>query len=159
MKRSILFAILLVCMSCTRQHALHIAEQGSFAVGGTVLRDSAGHTYHGDHAYVFYQKPVHARPLPMVFAHGVGSSPRHGRPRPTDARGSRTSFSAEAMPSTSLTSPDGAMRGAAPRASRSPRSSTRRYGSTVSASVSIPTISTACSSTAARRRSTSSSGR
>lgn len=51
---------------------LHIAGQGSFAVGGTVLTDSLGHTFHGDHAYVFYQKPVNTRKYPLVFAHGVG---------------------------------------------------------------------------------------
>ena len=31
---------------------IRIEEQGSFAVGGTVLTDSLGHNYHGDHAYV-----------------------------------------------------------------------------------------------------------
>ena len=41
-------------------------------VGGTVLTDSLGRNYHGDHAYVFYQKPVDARRYPLVFAHGVG---------------------------------------------------------------------------------------
>lgn len=45
-----------------------IAEQGSFAAGGTVVRsdgsfnysapsDQSGQSLHGDHAYVFYQKP------------------------------------------------------------------------------------------------------
>lgn len=61
---------------------LTIEEQGSFAVGGTVITapgtfDSrtptpAGQTYHGDHAYVFYQKPVGARRLPLVMWHGAG---------------------------------------------------------------------------------------
>ncbi len=51
---------------------LRIARQGSFAVGGTVARDSLGRTFHGDHAYVFYQQPTDARRLPLVFAHGVG---------------------------------------------------------------------------------------
>lgn len=63
--------------------ALMIQEQGSFAVGGTVLQnpgtfdprkpaDPAGQSYHGDHAYVFYQKPVNARKLPLMFLHGAG---------------------------------------------------------------------------------------
>jgi hypothetical protein len=44
-----------------------IQEQGSFAVGGTVIANPGtfdpfkptpdGQTYHGDHAYVFYQIP------------------------------------------------------------------------------------------------------
>ncbi|MFD2557100.1 alpha/beta hydrolase [Sphingobacterium tabacisoli] len=64
---------------------LLIAEQGSFMVGGTQTVvpgafsvDNAlkpeGQTYHGDHAYVFYQKPVKARKLPLVFLHGAGQS-------------------------------------------------------------------------------------
>lgn len=43
--------------------------------GGTVLKDSLRHTYHGDHAYVFYQKPANARKYPLVFAHGVNNLP------------------------------------------------------------------------------------
>lgn len=59
-----------------------IADQGSFAVGGTVITspgtfDSlqptvAGQTFRGDHAYVFFQKPVNARRLPLVLWHGAG---------------------------------------------------------------------------------------
>lgn len=65
-------AVVLSLFSCTSNTTLNIAEQGSFMVGGTVLTDSAGHKFHGDHAYVFYQKPVNARKYPLVFAHGVG---------------------------------------------------------------------------------------
>lgn len=64
--------MLSLLMACSQDSALKIAEQGSFAVGGTVLTDSSGHTFHGDHAYVFYQIPLHARKYPLVFAHGVG---------------------------------------------------------------------------------------
>ena len=52
---------------------LVIQEQGSFAVGGTVITNPGtfdpvkmtpeGQTFHGDHAYVFYQVPVNARKL------------------------------------------------------------------------------------------------
>lgn len=59
---------------------LVIQQQGSFAVGGTVLRhpgeyDSTrtgteGQTLHGDHAFVTYQVPVDARQHPLVFVHG-----------------------------------------------------------------------------------------
>jgi hypothetical protein len=49
---------------------LVIREQGSFAVGGTVVH-SGGQTFHGDHAYVFYQKPADERRLPLVFLHGT----------------------------------------------------------------------------------------
>lgn len=59
---------------------LVIQQQGSFAVGGAVLRNSGnydstrggteGQTLHGDHAFVTYQVPVDARPYPLVFVHG-----------------------------------------------------------------------------------------
>ncbi len=65
--------------------SLLIAEQGSFAVGGTMTTapgqfdparptDPAGQTYRGDHAYAFYQVPEHARDLPIVMLHGAGQS-------------------------------------------------------------------------------------
>ncbi|MBX3254878.1 MAG: alpha/beta fold hydrolase [Chitinophagaceae bacterium] len=60
---------------------LMIEEQGSFAIGGTVItnpgtfdpikRTPEGQTFHGDHVYIFYQKPVNARKLPLVFWHGI----------------------------------------------------------------------------------------
>ncbi|MEB1611113.1 alpha/beta fold hydrolase [Xanthomonas campestris pv. campestris] len=64
---------------------LVIQEQGSFAAGGTVATapgsfdprkpmDPAGQTYHGDHAYAFYQIPANARTLPIVMWHGAGQS-------------------------------------------------------------------------------------
>jgi hypothetical protein len=66
---------------------LLIQEQGSFAAGGTVTTANgafnprkptapAGQTFHGDHAYAFYQIPVHARKLPIVMWHGAGQFSR-----------------------------------------------------------------------------------
>ena len=74
MRAFVIILLALCCFSCGERYdrVIRIAEQGSFAVGGTVLKDSLGHTYHGDHAYVFYQKPVDARKYPLVFGHGVG---------------------------------------------------------------------------------------
>src|SRR5271156_6555242 len=56
---------------------LVIQAQGSFAVGGTVLTapgtfdpvhpSVAGQTFHGDHAYTFFQIPPNARKLPLVL--------------------------------------------------------------------------------------------
>jgi len=62
---------------------LIIQEQGSFAAGGQVAiapgtfdprkpMDPSGQTFHGDHAYAFYQIPVNARKLPIVMWHGAG---------------------------------------------------------------------------------------
>lgn len=74
------------------KETLEVQEQGSFTVGGTVItapgtfdpvkhgafnpanQPSEGQTLHGDHAYVFYQVPVNARKLPLVFWHGYGQS-------------------------------------------------------------------------------------
>lgn len=71
-----------VAQSNKPQAPLMIQEQGSFAVGGTVIRSPGtydperpgpqGQTLHGDHARVFYQVPVNARPLPLVMWHGFG---------------------------------------------------------------------------------------
>ncbi|HWR17533.1 MAG TPA: alpha/beta fold hydrolase [Terriglobales bacterium] len=64
-----------------KSHAIVIERQGSFAVGGKVITNPGsfdpislgpeGQTLHGDHAYVFYQVPAHARRLPLVFLHGI----------------------------------------------------------------------------------------
>lgn len=62
---------------------LLIQTQGSFAVGGKMITAPGtfdprkplspdGQTYHGDHAYVFYQIPANARKLPIVMWHGAG---------------------------------------------------------------------------------------
>jgi pimeloyl-ACP methyl ester carboxylesterase len=63
-----------------RPPPLMIQEQGSFAVGGEVIKRPGkfdqsqtgpeGQTFHGDHAFVTYQIPVNARKYPLVFLHG-----------------------------------------------------------------------------------------
>ena len=68
-------------MENNKQKPLVIQEQGSFAVGGKVITYPGtfnpynftpdGQTLHGDHAYVFYQIPLNARKLPLVFWHGA----------------------------------------------------------------------------------------
>ena len=83
---------------------LTLAEQGSFAIGGTVKTSpgsytpipesiakrsggafwdahkaavaAGGMTLHGDYASVFYQIPVDAKKTPLVFLHGYGQSAR-----------------------------------------------------------------------------------
>ncbi|WP_454739321.1 alpha/beta hydrolase [Cupriavidus necator] len=59
---------------------LMIQEQGSFAVGGTVVKTPGnydhtkaspeGQTLHADHAYVFYQIPAGTRKYPLALLHG-----------------------------------------------------------------------------------------
>ena len=63
-----------------------LEDQGSFAVGGTVIETPGefsptafpappeGQTLHGDHAYIQYQIPIRARKYPLVMWHGGGQS-------------------------------------------------------------------------------------
>src|SRR5690606_26275656 len=87
-----------------------ILEQGSFAVGGTVIKSpgtfdpikhgafnpanqaSEGQTLHGDHAYVFYQIPDNARKLPLVFWHGFGQSAKTWETTPDGRDGFQNIF-------------------------------------------------------------------
>lgn len=65
---------------------LMIQEQGSFMAGGSAVQakeaynplapTSESQTLHGDHAYVYYQIPVHAKKYPMAFLHGAGQFSR-----------------------------------------------------------------------------------
>ena len=81
---------------------LIIQEQGSFAVGGTVIRNPGtfdpykptpdGQTLHGDHAYVFYQIPVNARKLPLVFWHGAGQFSKTWETTPDGREGFQNIF-------------------------------------------------------------------
>jgi len=81
---------------------LVIQEQGSFAVGGTVVQSpgsydplnltSGGQTLHGDHARVFYQVPVKARKLPIVMWHGFGQFSKTWESTPDGREGYQTIF-------------------------------------------------------------------
>lgn len=80
-----LCVLLAACSTTDKDNMLHIREQGSFLVGGSVVTAPGtydknnpttpdGQALHGDHAYVFYQIPDKARCLPLVFLHGNGES-------------------------------------------------------------------------------------
>jgi len=89
---------------------LAIQKQGSFAVGGSVVtapgtfdpikhgafnpsaQETAGQTLRGDHAYVFYQIPVDARPLPLVMWHGHGQSAKTWETTPDGREGFQNIF-------------------------------------------------------------------
>ena len=81
---------------------IQIAEQGSFSVGGTVIENegtfdpynqtAAGQTYHGDHAYVFYQIPVNARTYPLVMWHGLGQFSKTWETTPDGREGFQNIF-------------------------------------------------------------------
>lgn len=81
-----------------------IADQGSFMAGGTVVTapgtysgnteplNRAGQTLHGDHAYVFYQKPVKAHKTALVFLHGYGQSGKTWETTPDGCDGFQNIF-------------------------------------------------------------------
>lgn len=78
----------------TRRAPLTIQAQGSFAVGGTVVRGpgAPGQTLHGDHARVFYQVPANARRLPLVMWHGFGQFGKTWETTPDGREGFQTIF-------------------------------------------------------------------
>ena len=111
------FLLFLLLASCTSPRAtapadgtIPLAEQGSFTVGGTVktspgtfdpiadgafnpaAQSTAGQSLHGDHAFVFFQRPVNARPLPLVFWHGYGQSMKTWQTTPDGREGFQTIF-------------------------------------------------------------------
>jgi len=93
-----------------------IQEQGSFAVGGSVVtvpglfdpikqgaynpagNDTSGQTLHGDHAYVSYQIPANARKLPLVFWHGHGQSAKTWESTPDGREGFQNIFLRQRFP-------------------------------------------------------------
>ena len=86
-----------------RQKPITIAEQGSFAIGGVKVTQSGvfdvnnalkpdGQTFHGDHAYAFYQIPVKSRKYPLVFLHGAGQSKKTWETTPDGRSGFQNIF-------------------------------------------------------------------
>ncbi len=109
-KRSNLVSALLLILTVasltayakTKEKPLMILEQGSFAVGGTVVSNAGtfnpyqptpdGQTFHGDHAYVFYQVPVDARKYPLVMWHGIGQFSKTWETTPDGREGYQNIF-------------------------------------------------------------------
>lgn len=87
---------------------LVIQSQGSFAVGGTVLKTpgsydnnkptAAGQSFHGDHLYAFYQVPQNPRALPIVMLHGAFQSGRSWETTPDGREGFQTLFLRRGFP-------------------------------------------------------------
>jgi len=100
----LLFTVLfpLAAQNAKKQVPIIIQEQGSFAVGGTVVSNPgtfdylnqtpAGQTLHGDHAYIFYQIPVDARKYPLIMWHGIGQFSKTWETTPDGREGYQTIF-------------------------------------------------------------------
>jgi hypothetical protein len=87
---------------------LVIQEQGSFAVGGTVVRTPGtynnnaptadGQSLHGDHLYAFYQVPQDPKALPIVMLHGAYQSGRSWETTSDGREGFQTIFLRRGFP-------------------------------------------------------------
>ena len=101
--RRLFFGLFLLVPLCTLRaerydSIMQVSRQGSFMSGGSVLTDSLGHKYHGDHAYVFYQYPVNPRKYPLVFAHGVGQFSKTWETTPDGREGFQNIFLRKGFP-------------------------------------------------------------
>ena len=105
MRNALLFILTVISLTSYAQQKekpLKIQEQGSFAVGGSVKanpgtfdaisRTPEGQTFHGDHAYVFYQIPVKARQYPLVMWHGYGQFSKTWETTPDGREGFQNIF-------------------------------------------------------------------
>lgn len=105
MRYALLFILTASSLSSFAQQKdkpLKIQEQGSFAIGGSVTANSGtfdaisrtpeGQTFHGDHAYVFYQIPVKARTYPLVMWHGYGQFSKTWETTPDGREGFQNIF-------------------------------------------------------------------
>lgn len=107
-KNKVLFvlSILMTASSLKAQKPnkpLVISDQGSYAIGGAKYTEPGnydnnnalkpqGQTIHGDHAYVFYQIPVKAKKIPLVFLHGAGQSKKSWESTPDGREGFQNIF-------------------------------------------------------------------
>lgn len=95
-------ALSIVSIAFGQKSPMVIQDQGSFAVGGSVItnpgtfdpitRTPEGQTFHGDHAYVFYQVPVESKKLPLVFWHGIGQFSKTWETTPDGREGFQNIF-------------------------------------------------------------------
>lgn len=98
----ILSSVTLTAQKHIKQKPLVIEEQGSFAVGGSVIKSPgtfdpynitpAGQTFSGDHAYIFYQVPAKARKYPLVMWHGIGQFSKTWETTPDGREGFQNIF-------------------------------------------------------------------
>lgn len=99
-----LLAASLLTGSAFAMKPVTIVDQGSFLAGGTVVTapgnykgtteptNNAGETLHGDHAYVFYQKPKNAHHNSLVFLHGYDQSAKTWETTPDGRDGFQNIF-------------------------------------------------------------------
>ncbi|MBT8308533.1 MAG: alpha/beta fold hydrolase [Maribacter sp.] len=99
---SIGISLVMVSKIFAQKEPMTIQDQGSFAVGGSVIetlgtfdaikRGPEGQTFHGDHAYIYYQIPVDARKYPLVMWHGIGQFSKTWETTPDGREGYQNIF-------------------------------------------------------------------
>ena len=99
---SMSITLVMVVNLLAQKEPMVIQDQGSFAVGGSVIenrgtfdavkRTPEGQTFHGDHAYIFYQIPVDARKYPLVMWHGIGQFSKTWETTPDGREGYQNIF-------------------------------------------------------------------
>lgn len=97
-----------LAQQASRAEPLTIQDQGSFAVGGTVVRTpgtyennkptAAGQSLHGDHLYAFYQVPRSPKALSIVMLHGAFQSARSWETTSDGREGFQTLFLRRGFP-------------------------------------------------------------
>ena len=111
-KKIILPLVLAMSLSASSVLAMKpvtIQDQGSFMAGGKTVtasgnydgtnpRNYAGHTLHGDHAYVFYQIPKNHKKLSLIFLHGRGQSGKSWETTPDGRDGFQNIFLEKKFP-------------------------------------------------------------
>jgi hypothetical protein len=100
----LVFAVILptAAQNEKKQNPILLQEQGSFAVGGNVITNPGtfdpykpspdGQSFHGDHAYVFYQIPANSHKYPLVMWHGIGQFSKTWETTPDGREGFQNIF-------------------------------------------------------------------
>jgi pimeloyl-ACP methyl ester carboxylesterase len=101
-------SILVFTQCANKNNSIIIQEQGSFMVGGSVIENPGtfnpynpspeGQTFHGDHAYVFYQVPAKAHKYPLVMWHGFGQFSKTWETTPDGREGFQNIFLRKRFP-------------------------------------------------------------
>jgi hypothetical protein len=69
------------------QQPITLEKMGSFFFAGTVITDSRGDTFHGDHGYAQFFIPRCAREFTLVMWHGIGQSAKTWESTPDGREG------------------------------------------------------------------------
>jgi hypothetical protein len=146
MKKITFLLITIAMTACTntetakqnnQQKNLIIAEQGIFAVGGTISKadgtfdpkkpTESGQTLHTDHATIQYQIPDNAKKLPLIFWHGIGQTARTWQTTADGREGFQTLFLRKQYPVYLIDQPRRGQGGRSPEIATIPATHDEQY--------------------------------